>query len=191
MGEMKRRMLAGEMYRDDDGELLADRLTCRRALDEFNGAPADADDRRGRVLQSLLGAIGLGSLIMPRLTCDYGAHVHVGTNSFLNYDTVLLDCARITVGDAVNIGPRCHLLTARHPMDDHAARRAGWETAEPVTVGDGAWLGGGVIVCPGVSIGVNAVIGAGSVVTRDVPDGVFAAGNPCRVVRELGGPAQG
>lgn len=182
-------MLAGEPYRDEDGELLAARIACRRALDEFHGAPADDEDGRTRVLQSLFGSFGERTHVMPRLTCDYGAQIHIGDDSFVNYDTVLLDCAAITIGDEVNIGPRCQLLTALHPMDDHAARRAGWETAQPVAVGDGAWLGGGVIVCPGVSIGVNAVIGAGSVVTRDVPDGVFAAGNPCRVIRKLGGPA--
>lgn len=182
-------MLAGEPYRDEDGELLAARIACRRAIDAFNAAPADEEERRGEILRSLLGAIGPGTIIVPRLTCDYGAHVHIGADSFLNYDTILLDCADITIGDEVNIGPRCQLLTALHPMDDHAARRAGWETAEPVAVGSGAWLGGGVIACPGVSIGVNAVVGAGSVVTRDVPGGVFAAGNPCRVIRTLSGPA--
>ncbi|WP_182346237.1 sugar O-acetyltransferase [Tomitella gaofuii] len=190
MGEMKQRMLSGEPYRDDDGELLAERLACRRALDEFNGAPADDEERRTAILKSLLGSLGERTCVMPPLRCDYGAQVHVGDDSFLNYDAILLDCARITIGSSVFIGPRAQLLTALHPMDDHAARRAGWESAAPVTIGDGVWLGAGVIVCPGVRIGQDSVIGAGSVVTRDVPARVFAAGNPCRVIRSLEGEAQ-
>ncbi len=185
MGEMKRRMLAGELYRDDDGELLAERQACRRALDEFNSAPADEEDRRTEILRGLLGALGTRTRIMPPFTCDYGAQVDIGDDTFLNYDAILLDCAPITVGSSVFIGPRVQLLTALHPIDDHEARRAGWESAAPVTIGDGAWLGAGVIVCPGVRIGPDAVIGAGSVVARDVPARVLAAGNPCRVIRSL------
>lgn len=122
---------------------------------------------------------------MPRFQCDYGSNISIGSNSFLNYDAILLDCAPITIGDDVSIGPRAQLLTALHPMDDHRARRERWETASPVSIGNNVWLGAGVIVCPGISIGDNSVVGAGSVVTRDVPDHVFAAGNPCRVIREL------
>lgn len=98
----------------------------------------------------------------------------------LNYDAIVLDCAPIRIGDDVSIGPRAQLLTALHPMDEHELRRQRWETAAPITIGDNVWLGGGVIVCPGVTIGANAIIGAGSVVTRDAPPRVFAAGNPCR-----------
>jgi len=122
---------------------------------------------------------------MPPFTCDYGAQVRIGDDTFLNDDAILLDCAPIDIGTQVFIGPRVQLLTALHPVDDHAARRAGWESAAPVTLGDGVWLGAGVIVCPGVAVGEDAVIGAGSVVTRDVPARVLAAGNPCRVIRSL------
>lgn len=178
----KERMLAGEMYRDSDPELVAERRRCQELLDSFNAA---APELRQRVLPGLLGAIGDGSWIMPRFQCDYGYLIRMGANSFLNYDAILMDCAPITIGDDVSIGPRAQLLTALHPMTDHEARRARWETAKPITIGDNVWLGGGVIVCPGVTIGDNAVIGAGAVVTRDVPPQVFAAGNPCRVIREL------
>ncbi|OZE34991.1 maltose acetyltransferase, partial [Rhodococcus sp. 05-2254-6] len=109
----------------------------------------------------------------------------IGSNSFLNYDAILLDCAPITIGDDVSIGPRAQLLTPLHPMEDHEARRTRWESALPIVIGNNVWLGGGVIVCPGVTIGDNSVIGAGSVVTRDVPSHTFAAGNPCRTIRAL------
>src|SRR5699024_924468 len=104
---------------------------------------------------------------------------------FINYDAILLDCAPIRIGNDVQIGPRAQLLTAQHPVEDHDARRQGWESAAPIAIGDNVWLGGGVIVCPGVTIGENAVIGAGSVVTRDIPAAVLAVGNPCRVTRAL------
>lgn len=142
-------MLAGERYRDDDPELVAERQRCRRLLDRFNGADADDEDARAAVLAELLGHVGPGVRIMPRFTCDYGGQVRIGAGSFLNYDAVLLDCAPIVIGARVFIRPRVQLVTALHPMDDHAARRDGWETAAPVTIGDGAWLGAGVIVCPG------------------------------------------
>nr|WP_231703016.1 sugar O-acetyltransferase [Tsukamurella asaccharolytica] len=179
------RMLTGERYRDSDPALVAMRKSCGRLLDRFNATVADDDAERSQILHALLGGIGDGSWVVPRFQCDYGAHITIGANSFLNYDAILMDCAPITIGDDCSIGPRVQLLTALHPVEDHAARRARWETAEPITIGDNVWFGGGVIVCPGVTIGRNAVIGAGSVVTRDVPDHVVAVGNPCRVVRSL------
>ncbi|MFD4181237.1 sugar O-acetyltransferase, partial [Rhodococcus sp. NPDC058514] len=148
-------------------------------------AGAFAEVRRRPALDQLLGSIGEGSWIMPRFQCDYGSLITIGTNSFLNYDAILMDCAPITIGNDVSIGPLAQLLTALHPMADHEARRQRWESAAAIVIGDNVWLGGGVIVCPGVTIGDNTVIGAGAVVTKDVPPHVFAAGNPCRVIREL------
>ncbi|MCA1186843.1 MULTISPECIES: sugar O-acetyltransferase [unclassified Saccharopolyspora] len=185
MGEHKERMLRGEPYQDGDPELLAERRRCQELLDDFNATRAGEEQRRQDVLGRLLGRLGTGSWIMPRFQCDYGYLISLGDNSFLNYDAILLDCAPISIGDDVSIGPRVQLLTALHPMTDHQARRERWETAAPISIGNNAWLGGGVIVCPGVTIGDDVVIGAGSVVTRDVPDRVFAAGNPCRVIRAL------
>ncbi|GAB0107674.1 sugar O-acetyltransferase [Nocardia sp. JMUB6875] len=185
MGEHKDRMLAGELYRDNDPELIAERLHCQRLLDRFNATRAGEDAVRRGILEELLGEIGEGSWIMPRFQCDYGHLIRLGRNSFLNYDAIVMDCAPVTIGDDVSIGPRTQLLTALHPMADHELRRGRWETAAPITIGDNVWLGGGVIVCPGVTIGANTVVGAGSVVTRDLPEKVFAAGNPARVIRTL------
>ncbi|MEB3032748.1 sugar O-acetyltransferase [[Mycobacterium] nativiensis] len=185
MSGQRDRMLSGERYRPDDPDLVADRRACRRLLAAFNGTAADDDDRRRDVLGELLGAFGADSVIEPRFCCDYGKHISIGANCFINYDAVLLDCAPIIIGDNVSIGPRAQLVTALHPIDDVHARRQGWESAAPITVGDNVWLASGVIVCPGVSIGADTVVGAGSVVTRDLPAGVLAAGNPCRVIRSL------
>lgn len=186
MTSQRERMLRGARYHADDPDLVASRLACQRLLEAFNTTTADDDDRRRELLQELLGALGEGSVILPRLQCDYGTHIRIGANCFINYDAILLDCAPITIGDDVAIGPRVQLLTPLHPVDDHDARRAGWESAAPITVGDNVWLAAGVIVCPGVTIGDNTVIGAGSVVTADVPAGVLAVGNPCRVIRRIG-----
>lgn len=178
-------MLRGDPYQDSDPELVADRRRCQALLDRFNATLSGQDDVRQEILAELVGDIGAGSWIMPRFQCDYGYQITIGSNSFLNYDAILMDCAPITIGDDVSIGPRAQLLTALHPMLDHERRRQRWETAAGIAIGDNVWLGGGVIVCAGVVIGSDTVVGAGSVVTRDLPERVFAAGNPCRVIRPL------
>src|SRR5690606_27982971 len=137
-------------------------------LARFNAAAPEDDAQRADVLAELLGALGEGAVVQPPFRCDYGTHIAIGARSFLNYDCVLLDCARIAIGAEVQIAPGVHLSSATHPIDA-AGRRAGWESALPIAIGDGVWLGGGVIVCPGVSIGENTVVGAGSVVTRSLP----------------------
>ncbi|MTE16913.1 sugar O-acetyltransferase [Nocardia aurantiaca] len=185
MGMDKARMLRGELYRDNDPELVAERRACQALLDRFNATRSGEDSERRAILAELLGAIGEGSWIMPRFQCDYGHLITMGRNSFLNYDAIVMDCAPVVIGDDVSIGPRAQLLTALHPMEDHELRRQRWETATPIAIGDNVWLGGGVIVCPGVAIGSNTVVGAGSVVTRNLPAQVFAAGNPCRIIRKL------
>jgi len=177
MRSQRERMLSGEPYRADDPELVAGRRACQRLLEVFNASPAD-DERAQHVLHQLFGSLDEGSVILPRLQCDYGAQIAVGAGCFINYDAILLDCASIIIGDNVSIGPRAQLITALHPVDDYQARRAGWESAAPIVLGDNVWLAAGVIVCPGVTIGANSVIGAGSVVIVDIPAGVLAAGNP-------------
>ncbi len=184
MPSQRDRMLSGRPYRADDPELVAARRACQHLIGLFNAGGAD-DERSRQVLRQLLGSFGEGSEILPRFQCDYGAQITVGARCFVNYDAIFLDCASITIGDNVSIGPRAQLVTALHPVDDYDARRAGWESAAPIVIGDNVWLAAGVIVCPGVTIGDDAVIGAGSVVTNDVPARVLAAGNPCRVIREL------
>lgn len=178
-------MLRGALYRPDDPDLVAGRSACQRLVTAFNATGPDETDARGGLLAELLGSFGENSQILPRFCCDYGTNITIGANCFINYDAVFLDCAPITIGNDVQIGPRAQLLTALHPVDDIDARRGGWESAAAITVGNDVWLAAGVIVCPGVSIGSGTVVGAGSVVTRDVPAGVLAAGNPCRVLRPL------
>ncbi|MEO6792178.1 MAG: sugar O-acetyltransferase [Mycobacterium sp.] len=185
MSGQRDRMLRGVPYCPDDPDLVASRRACQRLVAAFNDTRPDDDDGRRELLRDMLGAFGEGSVILPRFCCDYGKHISIGANCFVNYDAVLLDCAPITIGDDVSIGPRVQLVTALHPVDDIDARRQGWESAAPITIGDNVWLASGVIVCAGVSIGADAVVGAGAVVTRDVPAGVLAAGNPCRVIRAI------
>jgi maltose O-acetyltransferase len=179
----KMKMLAGELYLASDPELAADHLRAQGLLARFNATAADEDEARTELLKQLLGYLGEGAVVKPTLRCDYGYNVSIGARSFINYDSVLLDCNRITIGTDVQIAPGVHIYTATHPIDA-ATRRTGLEYALPVTIGDGVWLGGGAIVCPGVTIGENTVIGAGSVVTRSLPANVLAAGNPCRVIRD-------
>lgn len=184
VGEQKDRMLRGDWYLDDP-ELTEDRRRCWRMLDRFNATGADDALERRRILEGLLAQLGQGASVLPRFQCSYGTQITIGANSFVNNDALFMDDARITIGEDVRIGPRAQLLTALHPMEEHERRRAGWERTAPITIGDNVWLGGGVIVCPGVTIGGNSVIGAGSVVVKDIPERVFAAGNPAQVIRPL------
>jgi maltose O-acetyltransferase len=182
MGENKRLMLAGEWYIADDEELAAD--TARRV--ELCAAYDAATDRarQRELLRELLGHVGERVGIRAPFRCDYGSYISIGAGTFVNFGAVFLDAAPITVGEDVQIGPNVQLLTPTHELDP-LRRRAGWEKALPITIGDNVWLGGGVIVCPGVTIGKDTVVGAGSVVTRDLPAGVLAVGNPARVLRRL------
>jgi maltose O-acetyltransferase len=178
----RERMLAGDLYIADDPELAAASLRARRLQDRYNRS--DADDAPGRhaILTELLGGFGADSEIRPPFFCDYGSHIHVGARVFANFGLVALDVAPISIGDDVQIGPNVQLLTPTHPLDA-ALRRAKWEAAKPITIRANAWLGGGAIVLPGVTIGDNAVVGAGAVVTRDVPANAVVVGNPARVIK--------
>lgn len=181
----RERMLAGEPYlAAADPAIAADSLRAKRLLDAFNRSVADQADERRRILEELLGAFGEGSEIRPPLYCDYGYQIRVGARTFVNFGLVALDVAAIDIGDDVQIGPNVQLLTPTHPVEA-GARRAKWEAAEPITIGDNVWLGGGAIVLPGVTVGQDTVVGAGAVVTRDLESGVVAVGNPARVVRRL------
>ena len=177
-------MLAGEHYIAADPELVADRERALRLMARFNATdPADPAALRA-VLSDLLGALGAGTEIRPPLYCDYGYQTSIGSGCFINFGMVVLDVARVTIGDHVQIGPNVQFLTPTHPLEPEA-RKSGLEAAEPITVGDNAWLGGGVILLPGISIGADTVVGAGSVVTKSLPAGVLAVGNPARVIRTL------
>ncbi|MBO0655720.1 sugar O-acetyltransferase [Streptomyces triculaminicus] len=184
MGENKRRMLAGEWYVPDDPELAEDTRRRVELCAAYNAAGPTDPAERDAVLRRLLGSVGEGVRIRAPFHCDFGYHIRLGAGTFVNFGAVFLDAAPITVGADAQIGPGVQILTPLHELDP-VRRRAGWEKAVPVTIGDNVWLGGGVIVCPGVSIGDDTVVGAGSVVTRDLPAGVLAVGNPARVVRAL------
>lgn len=180
----KQKMLAGELYRASDAELVADRLRARALTRRFNATTEEETSEREALLRALLGRVEGRLEIEPPFRCDYGEHIEVGDNLYMNFGCVILDCARVRIGRNVFCGPGVQIYAATHPLDP-GIRSEGLESALPVTIGDDVWLGGGVIVCPGVTIGRGSTIGAGSVVTRDVPPNVFAAGNPCRVIREL------
>ena len=181
-------MLRGELYRADDPELIAERRQAQILLARFNAIVPDGGwNEAGRqLLVELLAEFGSGAVIEPPFRCDYGGQIAIGARTFINYGATILDCAPVQIGADVLVGPNVQLLTATHPLDA-GKRREGWEEAHPIVIGDGAWLGGGAIVCPGVTIGAETVVGAGSVVTRDLPPRVLAAGNPCRVIRSLDG----
>jgi len=183
VSEQRDRMLRGDLYLADDPMLIEERARAQRLLEQINATGIDLLTTRHALLAELLGSFGEGAEILPPLRCDYGSTTSVGARTFINYGAVILDPGYVRIGADVQIGPNAQLLTATHPVDA-ATRRARWESAQPITIEDGAWLGGGVIVCPGVTIGSDAVIGAGSVVTRNIPAGVVAVGNPCRVIRD-------
>ena len=185
MGEMKERMLRGELYLADDPELAVDHARAQEVLERYNATPHVAREERDRLLRELLGEVGQGVVVKPPFRCDYGLHIAIGERTFVNYGCVMLDVAPIRIGSACQLATHVQLLTATHPIDPEP-RRLGWECAEPITIGDNVWLGGGAIVCPGVVIGDDTVVGAGAVVTRDLPSRVVAAGNPARVLREIG-----
>jgi maltose O-acetyltransferase len=184
VGEQRERMLRGDLYDAADPELVAAHERCAHLLHRLNGLSNADRPRRGEVLRELLGAIEPTSTIVSPFFCDYGTQIAVGARCFVNAGAVMLDCATITIGDDVQMGPNVQLLTATHPIDA-AERATGWELAHPIHVGSGAWLGGGVIVGPGVTVGERTVVGAGAVVVRDLPADVVAVGNPARVVRRL------
>lgn len=177
-------MLAGELYQADDPELARQSLRAQSLCERFNASPAADPELRSLLLKELLGALGEGSEIRPPLCCDYGYNIRIGARTFVNFGLVALDCAPITIGDDVQIATNVQLLTPTHPVEP-APRRNKFEAAHPITIGDNVWLGGGVIVLPGVSIGANTVVGAGAVVTRDLPPNVVAVGNPARVIRSI------
>ena len=181
---MAQRMAAGDLYIADDPE-LAERSA--RALDlvaSYNATSVRQGDLRRELLEQILGAVGEDVEIRPPFYVDYGTNIRIGARTFVNFGLMALDVADITLGADCQLGPNVQLLTPTHPVDPEL-RRAKWEAAKPIVIGDNVWLGGGVIVCPGVTIGENTVVGAGAVVVKDLPANVVAVGNPARVVREI------
>lgn len=178
----KERMLVGKLYRAQDAELAADHARKWRLVHAINTA-----ENRANVLplmKELLGDLGENSWIEPPFHCDYGSHIHIGKHFYANCDCIFLDVCDITIGDDVFIAPRVSIFTATHPIDA-AVRNSELEYGKPVKIGSSVWIGGNTVINPGVTIGSNVVIGSGSVVTKDIPDGVIAAGNPCKVLRPI------
>ena len=178
----KEKMLAGERFDPHDAELTADRDRATRLMHRLNVECCGHDDNYRATLGELCPNVR--GFIREPFHCDYGYNIHMGEGSFVNFDCVFLDLAPIRIGCGTLIGPKVQLLTAHHPFDA-ATRGTALEAGKPIVIGDHCWLGGGVIVCPGVTIGDRAVIGAGSVVTRDIPADSVAAGNPARIIRTL------
>jgi maltose O-acetyltransferase len=177
------KMLAGELYDPHDPELVAGRVQARDLCQALNATrEADAEGRR-RILRELFAAGGDTVWMQPPFFCDYGTNIELGERVFFNFNCVVLDVCRVRIGAFSLFGPAVQIYTPMHPLNAELRRRE--EFGKPVEIGADVWVGGGAIILPGVRIGSRAVIGAGSVVTRDVPDGVFAAGNPCRVIREI------
>lgn len=183
MPSEREKMLAGELYDAQDPELVAGRARAWKLCQQLNALPPDAPQRR-ELLAQLIGAGGDRATITSPFHCDYGTNIELGEGVYFNFNCVVLDVCKVRIGAFTLIGPAVQIYTPLHPMD--AASRRKQEYGLPVEIGSDAWIGGGAIILPGVRIGDRTVIGAGSVVTRDVPAGVFAAGNPCRVVRKVG-----
>ena len=184
MDSERDKMLAGQLYDPNDRELVAGRERARDLCQALNASREGDQEPRRRILVELFGAGGDTVWMQPPFFCDYGSNIALGERVFFNFNCVVLDVCRVTIGSFTLFGPAVQIYTAMHPLD--AALRRQQEYGKPVEIGSDVWVGGGAIILPGVRIGSRAVIGAGSVVTRDVPDAVFAAGNPCRVIRDIG-----
>ena len=180
----KQKMLAGELYDASDPQLSAKRSGARMLCKKYNDSSEEQSLLRKEILRELIGGYGKGLMIEPPFFCDYGSNISVGEKVYFNFNCVILDVNKVTIGSNVLFGPNVQIYTATHPMDFKT--RAKWlELGKPITIGSDVWVGGGVVICPGVTIGDRSVIGAGSIVTRDIPSDSFAAGNPCKVIKSL------
>lgn len=180
----KEKMLAGKPYKAFVPELIEERTAAKRLVWEFNNLPPDETERGKELIKKLFGKTGENFVIENPFRCDYGYNIHIGENFFANYNCVILDCARVEIGDNVLLAPNVGIYAAGHPVHP-LPRKEEYEFAAPISIGDNVWIGGNVVINPGIKIGENSVIGAGSVVTKDIPPNVIAMGNPCRVFREI------
>ncbi len=180
----KEKMIAGEPYIASGDELFKERQHAKVELQKFNLMDPNKIKARNQIIKKLFGQTKDRFYIEPPFYCDYGYNIEVGEYFYSNYNLTILDCAKVSIGDNVMIAPNVSIFTAGHPVDP-VLRVEGWEFAQPVEIGDNVWIGGNTVINPGVKIGSNTVIGSGSVVTKDIPDNVVAAGNPCKVIREI------
>ncbi|WP_444685465.1 sugar O-acetyltransferase [Alkalicoccus luteus] len=184
MQSEKELMLAGEMYRPEDPELVRDRETIRQRVQDYNATTVYETEKRTAMLKEMLGSTGSTVVMEPNIRFDYGYNTHVGENFFANFDCTILDVCEVRIGDNCMMAPSVHIYTATHPLDP-VLRNSGREFGRPVTIGDNVWFGGGAIVNPGVTIGDNAVIASGAVVTKDVPANTVVGGNPAKVIKHI------
>ncbi len=181
----KKKMLSGRLYHSSgDPELQKDEKKCRMLVRLFNGTTEEQKNYRSQLLSELLGSRGERCTFEPPIHFDFGCHTYIGEKFYSNFDCIILDVNKVVIGDNVMFGPRVSIFTAGHPIDPEV-RRLDLQYGYPVTIGNNVWVGGNTVINPGVTIGDNVVIGSGSVVTRDIPANVVAAGNPCRVIREI------
>jgi maltose O-acetyltransferase len=180
----KEKMLSGELYLANDTELKKLSYQARALLDELNATSHTDNEARSKIIHRLFSKVGKNVNVNKPFYCDYGVHISVGDYFYANYDCIILDVNKVTIGDNVFFAPRVCIYTAGHPIDCDV-RRTQLEYGKPVVVGNDVWVGGNVIINPGVTIGNDVVIGSGSVVTKDIPDHVVAVGNPCRVLRTI------
>lgn len=178
------KMLQGEVYEATHPEFLRRLEETRDQLWEYNSLRPSEHARREEIIRGLLGSCGEQFHINQPFRCDYGCNIYIGENFFANFNLTILDEAEVRIGNNVFIGPNVSMYTACHPLEPEA-RNTGVEWAEPITIGNNVWIGGGATILPGVTVGDNAVIGAGSVVTRDVPGNTVVAGNPAKVIRQV------
>ncbi len=179
----REKMLAGQLYDATDPDLIASRKRARTICRAMYDCPPEDADQLQELINQLIGRGGETAWIEPPFHCDYGSNITLGKKVYFNFNCIVLDVCHVEIGDHTLLGPAVQIYTASHPMD--AQLRRSEEFGKPISIGSDVWIGGGAIICPGVTIGDRTVIGAGSVVTKDIPSGVFAAGNPCRVIREI------
>ncbi|WP_066630058.1 sugar O-acetyltransferase [Labilibacter marinus] len=180
----KEKMLSGKPYKAFGEELLSERQHAKELIFDFNALRPKQIEERNEIIKKLLGKTKGQFFIEPPFRCDYGYNIEVGENFYANYNLIILDCAKVTIGDNVLMGPNVAIYAAGHPLH-HEMRNQEYEYAFPINIGSNVWIGGNVVINPGVSIGENSVIGSGSVVTKDIPGNVIAIGNPCKILREI------
>jgi maltose O-acetyltransferase len=184
MKSEKEKMIAGEMYDPLDKQLVEDRIRTRLLIKALNDTREDDTAQRSRIIKELLPDAAPDLWLQPPFYCDYGYNMKVGERVFFNFNCIVLDVAPVVIGSRTMFGPNVQIYTATHPVD-HVERSSGREYARPIVIGEDVWIGGSAVICPGVTIGNRSIIGAGSVVTKDIPDDVIAAGNPCKVIRPI------
>lgn len=178
----KQKMLAGKPYKAFGTELLSERQYAKELIFDFNALRPSEIEKRNNIIRQLFKQTGDTFFIEPPFRCDYGYNISIGNNFYANYNLIILDCAEITIGDNVFIAPNVSLFTAGHPIH-FEPRNQDLEYAIPISIGNNVWIGGNVVINPGVTIGNNTVIGAGSIVTKNIPNNVIAVGNPCKILR--------